>query len=136
MYQLAGICFMKEGIWYSPSKGRKLLSAAADAGCPEAEHQLGLMYAYGANGFKRDAVLAREYLLKACEDGVQNAQTEYANMCFEGTILPRDFAEAARWFETASRNYNGNATYALAVMHANGYYYEQDDRKAFELFTD
>lgn len=51
-------------------------------------------------------------------------------------MLPRDFAEAAKWFEVASNNFNGSATYALAVMHANGCYYPQDDRKAFELFVD
>ncbi len=83
-FQLAGIYFMKEGQWYSPSQGKKMLVAAADGGCPDAEHQLALMYAYGANGFKRDTKLAIKYFTKACEDGVQDAQTAYAQMCFEG----------------------------------------------------
>lgn len=83
-FQLAGIYFMKEGRWYSPTQGRKMLAAAADGGCPDAEFQLGMMYAYGANGFKRNPDLAIEYFTRACEHGVQDAQTSYAQMRFDG----------------------------------------------------
>ena len=134
-FQIAGVLFMKDTEWYNPASGRKYIEKAAESGFPEAEHQLGLMYVYGGNGFKKDPVKGKAYLVKACEDGVQNAQVDYANMCFEGTLLPRDLAESAKWFTAAAEGFSGTAMYALGCMYANGLYYDTDERKAFDYFT-
>ncbi len=133
-FQLSGILFMKDTKWFDMKGGQKYLQQAAEGGCPDGEHQLGLMYAYGANGFKRDADLARKYLVTAAEHGVQQAQVDYANMCFEGQLLPRDMSEAAKWFQTAADGFNGTAMYALGCMYANGYHFAEDDKKAAEWF--
>ena len=77
------------------ARGVKLLIKAADQGQHEAQQEAGMMYAYGSNGVKRDQEKAVKYLEAACEGGVQQAMTNYANMCFEGQAVPRDMAKAA-----------------------------------------
>ena len=134
-YQLSGILFMKDTKWFDMKTGQKYLQQAADGGCPDGEHQMGLMYAYGANGFKRDPEKATKYLVAAAEHGVQQAQVDYANMCFEGQLLPRNMDEAAKWFKVAAEGFNGTAMYALGCMYANGYSFAEDDKKAAEWFT-
>lgn len=135
-YMLSGIYFMKDSKWYDRKSAQEHILRGAERGCPDAEHQLGLMYAYGANGFKRDIDKAKKYLLLACGHGVQQAQLDYANMCFEGTCLPRDMDEAAKWFEVAAAGFSGTAMYALGCMYANGYHYQPDEKKAAEYFTE
>lgn len=135
-YQLTGIMFMKQGKWFDPSKAQKHLIKAADGGNRDAMRELGTMYAYGYNNFRRDPKKADAYLLKACEAGDQQAMINYANLCFEGQALPRNLQKAAYWFEKAAKEYNGQAQYALGCFYGNGYYYEQDNAKAAYWFQE
>ncbi len=135
-FALAGIMFMQDGPYSDQARGNQLLLKAADSGQHEAEEQAGMMYAYGGGGLKRDPAKAVKYLEAACEGGVQQAMTSYANMCFEGQAVPRDLAKAAKWFRAAADNCDGMAQYALGCMYGNGYYFEQDDAKAAEWFRE
>ncbi|WP_400240104.1 tetratricopeptide repeat protein [Methanomethylophilus alvi] len=135
-YALAGIMFMQDGPYRNVARGVKLLIKAADQGQHEAQQEAGMMYAYGSNGVKRDQEKAVKYLEAACEGGVQQAMTNYANMCFEGQAVPRDMAKAAKWFTKAAENYDGMAQYALGCMYGNGYYFDQDDSEAAKWFQE
>lgn len=135
-FALAGIMFIQDSPYYNPARAAKLLIKAADKGQHEAEQEAGMMYAYGSNGVRRDPDKAAKYLEAACEGGVQQAMTNYANMCFEGQVLPRDLEKAAKWFTKAAENYDGMAQYALGCMYGNGYYYEKDDAEAAKWFQE
>lgn len=135
-FALAGIMFIQDSPYYDPVRAAKLLIKAADQGQHEAEQEAGMMYAYGSNGVRRDPNKAVKYLEAACEGGVQQAMTNYANMCFEGQVLSRDLEKAAKWFTKAAENYDGMAQYALGCMYGNGYYYEKDDAEAAKWFQE
>lgn len=135
-YQMAGILSMKDSKYYNASRSVKYLTAAADQGQKEASHQLGLMYAYGSNGVRRNVAKAKKYLLASCEAGYDQAMVDYANMCFEGQVLPRDFEASAKWFTEAAKHFNGLAEYALGCMYGNGYYFEQDNKEAARWFEE
>jgi len=135
-YALAGILFMRESKYFNAARASKYLMKAADAGHDEAAHQIGLMYAYGSNGFRRSPAKADMYLTQSCEAGNQQAMVDYANMCFEGQVLPKDLEKAAKWFTVAADNCSGIAQYALGCMYGNGMYYKQDDKKAYQFFQD
>ncbi|MCQ2084706.1 MAG: sel1 repeat family protein [archaeon] len=136
LYSLSGILMMKDTKYYNASRGIKYLTAAADGGQIEACHQLGMLYAFGANGVRRSPPKARKYLEVACEGGFDQAMVDYANMCFEGQAVPRDLATAAKWFIKAAEHYNGIAQYALGCMYGNGYYFKQDNTEAARWFEE
>ncbi len=135
-YQLAGILSMKDSKYYNVTMSNAYLTKAADQNQIEASHQLGLMYAFGSNGVRRNAGNAKKYLIAACEGGYDQAMVDYANMCFEGQVLPRDLESAAKWFQVAASHFNGNAQYALGCMYGNGYYYTQDNAEAARWFEE
>lgn len=135
-YALAGIYFMQDTKYFDLKAAQRYIGKAADNGHPDAMHQLGLMYCYGSNGFRRDTDKGVKYLLGACGKDVVQAMVDYANMRFDGQVLPRDMDEAAKWFSAAADRGDGIAQYATGVMYANGYHYKPDDETAFRYFTD
>lgn len=135
-FQLAGIMMMEDSKYYDASRAIKYLAAAADGGQVEAQHQLGMAYAFGSNGVRRSVPKARKYLEASCKGGYDQAMVDYANMCFEGQALPRDMATAAKWFLEAAKHYNGMAQYAIGCMYGNGYYFEQDNAEAAKWFQE
>lgn len=135
-YALAGILFMEDSPYYDNKRAINLLHKAADQGQHDAEHQLGLRLAYGAKGEKRDPKKAEMYLERACEGGVLQAMTDYANMLFEGQAVPQDLAKSAKWFTKAAEQYDGIAQYALGCFYGNGYYYQKDDKEAAKWFRE
>ena len=135
-YALAGILFMEDSPYYDAQRAEKLLVKAADQGQHDAEHQLGLRLAYGGKGVRRDPAKAEAYLEKACEGGVLQAMTDYANMLFEGQTVPQDLAKSAKWFTKAAEQYDGIAQYALGCFYGNGIYFKKDDAEAAKWFRE
>ena len=135
-FQLAGIMMMQDSKYFNESRALKYLTAAADGGQIEAQHQLGMAYAFGSNGVRRSVPKARKYLEASCKGGYDQAMVDYANLCFEGQALPRDMATAAKWFLEAAKHYNGIAQYAIGCMYGNGYYFEQDNAEAAKWFQE
>ena len=135
-FQLAGIMMMQDSKYFNESRAVKYLTAAADGGQVEAQHQLGMAYAFGSNGLRRSVPKARKYLEASCKGGYDQAMVDYANLCFEGQALPRDMATAAKWFLEAAKHYNGIAQYAIGCMYGNGYYFEQDNAEAAKWFQE
>ncbi len=135
-YQLAGILGMKDSKYYNVTKSNEYLMKAAEQNHIEASYQLGTMYAYGSNGVRRNVDKAKKYLVAACEGGYDQAMVDYAYMCFEGQVLPRDLESAAKWFQVAASHFNGTAQYALGCMYGNGIYYDQDNAQAAKWFEE
>ncbi len=117
------------------------LRAAAEAGDPGASYRLGLVHQLGLAGAARDPRLAARHFERAAEAGRPWARFRLAQMLdASGTDrarslelkaaavlgtqhregrggVPRDAAEAARWFAVAAENGAPEAQYNLGLMH-------------------
>jgi TPR repeat protein len=101
--------------------------AAAEAGQPEAQFDLGLLYAQGL-GVQRDMTVAANWYRKAAEQGNAEAQFALGQMYSRGWGIPRDMADAIRWIQMAnSPDSEGPPTDWLAV---EGYGMPQDPHMA------
>lgn len=69
------------------------------------------------------------------EGGMIEAQMVLAKWCFNGDILPKDHAEAARWYEMAAKQGNAEAMMALAKMLNDGDGILKDVRKGCEWYV-
>ena len=68
------------------------------------------------------------------EGGMVDAQMVMAKWCFEGGVLPKDHAEAARWYEMAAKQGNVEAMMALGGMLNEGDGIPKDARKGCEWY--
>jgi TPR repeat protein len=97
------------------------LQAQADAAGPEAQNNLGVLYASGdASGgtFQQDDQAAARCFRKAAEQGCALAQTNLARMCAAGQGQPKDEVEAGRWFRRAANQGDPGAQFHLGItMH-------------------
>ena len=83
------------------AKAYKEWKAAADSGQPEAEFDLGLLYAQGL-GVRRDMTEAARWYRKAAEQGNSAAQFALGQMYSRGWGVPSDEADAVRWLQMAN----------------------------------
>jgi len=102
--------------------------AAADKGQPEAQYDLGLLYAKGL-GVLRDLQAAQHWYEAAAAQG--NAQAEYslAQMYAQGWGIPADDASAMRWMQIANGS-SGDNEDDLGWMPIEGYGVATDYTKA------
>jgi uncharacterized protein len=93
----AGMAAFKSGDYKTAFREWK---AAADKGQPEAQYDLGLLYAKGL-GVQRDLNLAQQWYEAAALQG--NAQAEYSlgQMYSQGWGIPANEASTLRWMEMA-----------------------------------
>src|SRR6202050_2291495 len=100
----AGMAAFKRGDYQAAFKEWK---AAADKGQPEAQYDLGLLYAKGL-GVQRDLQVAQQWYEAAAAQG--NAQGEYSlgPMSGQGWGIPGNEASTLRWMEMANGSNNDN----------------------------
>jgi TPR repeat protein len=118
------------GVAVDHGEGRRYLSMAAAAGDSEARRYLAAENSAADAGdpvLRADQALAEGRaeesvaILKAgAESGHVRAQTRLAWSYEAGRGVARDLALAAKWFSTAALGHDGEAMYALAVMHGTG----------------
>ena len=97
--------------WY----GRK-----ARQGDPEAQYQLGLLYGNG-NGVMRDEDRMVELHREAAEQGYAPAQNSLGRMYSRGWgVLPKDDAEAVKWYSLAYKQGDMDAQMSLGIMYVDG----------------
>ncbi len=92
---------------------------AGQAGHPEAQFQLGLLYHRGSLG-KPDQKSAYAWWLKAAVQGQGDAMYGLGRMLRAGDGVPKDEAAAAAWFEKAAGLGHPDAQMQLAGMYLNG----------------
>jgi TPR repeat protein len=104
---------------------------AAAANNPDALYALGLMYESGTAG-RRDLALAMENYRKAAAAGVQ-ADAEFAigRMILRGRGVPRNPAEAIKWFKTAAGHRQPAAAYMLGEAYEQGWGVPADDGESY-----
>lgn len=75
-------------------------------------------------------------LRRAAEADDSQAAFELGERLMEGDGVPRDFAEARRWFEKAAEAGVPNAWFRLGKIHHDGLMVPQDYAKGFEYYTE
>ncbi len=91
----------------------------AQAGDPEAQHDLGLRYA-GGRGVPKDPERALRWYRAAAEQGYGPAQSSLALAYYWGTGVARDRAKAADWYRRAAERDVAGAGYMLGLMYWSG----------------
>jgi TPR repeat protein len=103
------------GVPLDPVKERSMLARAAEANSPEAEYQLGLMYANGAGGPQDDAA-ARAMFEKAAAQNHPDALLWMGAFTQTGRGGPKDATAAKSYYERAAALGSEDAKVALKRM--------------------
>ena len=72
--------------------------------------------------------------LKAAEQGDSEAQTDLGMMYHTGDGVPKDYAEAVKWYRKAAEQGHAIAQYNLGFMYNDGEGVPQDDAEAFKWY--
>jgi TPR repeat protein len=113
----------------------RLTKPLAQEGIPEAQFNLGLMYALG-QGVPQDETEAAKWFRKAAEQGDPFAQSGIGLMYYEGQGVPQDYAEAVKWWRM-SEEHDGNpphTTFLLGSMYYQGAGVPQDYAEAAKWY--
>jgi hypothetical protein len=97
----------------------------AEAGDPDAELQLGILYAKG-EGVKQDYETAGKWFRAAADRGVARAQYDLGVLYERGRGVPLDLTEAANWYLKGAQGGHPLAQYNLAVCYIKGQGIRQD----------
>lgn len=98
----------------------------ARRGVAEAQLQLGLIYALGEDGVKRNAFKAAQWYLAAARQGMPQAQFLIELKYREGDGVPRDDDEGVRWMRAAAERGHTDAQSTLGEAYLDGEGVEQD----------
>ena len=107
----------------------------AEAGMPEAQLNLGLLYQSG-QGVNIDLEKALYWYERAASAGLAEAHLNLGMMYFEGIGVEQDHTVSFREFQSASTQGLASGSLMLGRMHFEGLGVEQDLFKARELFLD
>lgn len=110
-----------------------ILRPLADAGDPEAQKMMGIMYDYG-HGVGADAGEALQWYIRSAEQGQTAVQYQVGAKYFKGENTPQDYTEAARWWAMAADGGQVDAQFNLGLMYFRGLGLPQDDALAADLF--
>lgn len=108
--------------------------ALAEAGHPDAQVNLGNLYAKGY-GVEQSYSTAFRWYLRAAEQGHPVAQGKLGLMYFYGLGLRKDHVEAERWFRSAAENGNADAASVLASLYASGEGVAKDPAAAYFWYS-
>ncbi|MGC2425008.1 MAG: tetratricopeptide repeat protein, partial [Nitrospirota bacterium] len=126
-----GIAAQKRGDWKA---AYSLLKPLAEQGNPDAQNNLGYMYAFSKGGAPRDYAEAMKWFRKAANQGYAKAQANIGYMYEYGQGVPRDYAEAMKWYRKAADQGLAGAQSNLGVMYANGEGVPQDYAEAMKWY--
>ena len=105
----------------------------AEAGMPEAQSNLGLMY-YNGQGVPQDYAVAVRWFRAAAEQGLADAQNNLGIMYGNGEGVPQDYAEAVRLYRLAAGQGYAEAQFNLGTMYDNGQGVPQDYAEAVKWY--
>ena len=104
---------------------------------PDAQFDLGVMYRDGQSSIPRDAAEAVKWFQRAAKQGHAGAQSALGDMYingytshesgelmkrlgFDGYDVPRDYSEAAKWYQLAAEQGDADAQTQLSGMYYDG----------------
>lgn len=106
---------------------------AAEKGDLHAQHNLGMMYAFGL-GVEKDEKLAVRWYRKAAERGFAPAQYSLGQAYEEIIGVWRDEVVAADWYSKSAEQGYGKAQFSLGLMYARGLGVKKDLVQAYKWF--
>lgn len=112
----------------------RLLLPLAEGGNPQAQTNLGAMYAAG-QGVERDSAKAFYWTRKGAEGGNAKAQANLGLMYFYGNGVEQNDEQAVNWLRKAVAQGNTGAQSTLGILYLDGRGVPSDYTKARELFT-
>jgi len=110
--------------------------AAAKAGYPLAQYNLGWMY-LNARGVKQDIKEAFVWFQKAANQNEPNAQFNMgaaSEIGDEKAGIPQSLETALQWYEKSANQGNSAAQYNLGTLYDNGRGVPQDTQKSVEFY--
>ncbi len=112
-----------------PAQRLAYFQHGAQAGDPEAELQLAILYAKG-EGVTQDYATAAKWFRAAAEHGLPRAQYDLGVLYERGRGVPTDPAQAASWYRKAAEGKYPLAEYNLAVAYTKGEGIRKDPAEA------
>jgi hypothetical protein len=106
---------------------------AAERGVPEAQFDLGWMYAQG-RGVTRNDTEAVKWYRKAADQGFSHAQYGLAVMYDEGRGVKQNYAEALKWYRKAGDQGDVMAQYDVGLRYQQGDGVARDDTEAVDWY--
>ena len=103
----------------------------AQAGDPDAQYRVGVLYAEGKGVAPNDAEAAL-WFERAAEQGEPMAQYNLGASYVEGTGVRKDIATAAKWFRRAADQGVALAQLNLGLLYASGAGVPKDDVEALK----
>ena len=107
---------------------------AAEAGNPQAELQLGLLY-YQGLGVEQDREAALYWLYQSAKGGNRYAQFRLGQMYEKGEGAPVNYKHAAYWYGLAIESGESLAEVALAELYLDGRGVERNRMRALRFFA-
>jgi TPR repeat protein len=111
----------------------KLFLPLAEAGDPEAQHNLAMLYRAG-RGVEKDLAVSARWFRRAAEQGVADAQYYLGHLYDTGEGVQQSAQYAFVWYRKAAEQGQGLAQINLGVMYANGQGVEADLEEAYLWF--
>jgi TPR repeat protein len=106
---------------------------AANAGDPEAQFYIGVLYRTG-RGVEPDLAASALWMERSAKQGYHRAQTDLATMYVFGDGVRRDYSKALRLFRMAADQKNGYAAFNLAGMYLEGKGIQKDEKTSAQWF--
>ena len=107
------------------ARAAALLGPLAEAGNPEAQHRLGIIYQNGL-GMARNELLAYKWMQMAAKQDHALAQHGMGFMYLEGDCVSANGAKAVTWFEKAAKQGLAGSQATLGRMYTEGLGVEKD----------
>lgn len=92
------------------------IKQSAEQGNAQAQAKLASLYLLGRDGFEKDEKLAAEWMEKAANQGLVDAQVVMAAMYDKGMGVVGDRDKATQWYEKAAAKGHGTS---LAILGKN-----------------
>lgn len=117
------------------SKALQLYLEAAELGDTEAQYIAGGMY-YKGFGVKKNNKKAFDLLYGAAISGNSTPQSQklIGQFFLTGSSVPKNYAEAKKWYKLAAENGDRDAQSELAFLYYTGRGGEQDLKKSFSWY--
>jgi hypothetical protein len=110
-------------------------TARAERGEARAQFELGVHYANGSGGVRKDMARAVSWYARAAESGYDPAQYNLALCYLDGTGVARDQRKAFEWFQKAAELGHAKAQYNAGVCYYFGEGTAEDINKAVYWFA-
>lgn len=110
-----------------------LFKKMAEAGDPEAQHNLAMLYRAG-KGVEKNLEKSAHWFREAADQGVSDAQYYLGYMYDTGEGVTQNYQYAVVWYHKAAEHGQGQAQINLGVLYANGLGVKQDVEQAYLWF--